>query len=115
MGPTEPCLLAARAQNLIGEILARSGNADGAAEEFTRAADQMKEILGSLSEEDRRSLVHHHDWKQLIGNLLDTLVKVGRRDEALGYLMAFGAASCELSPAGESRERAGALISASAD
>ena len=107
--------LAARAQNLIGEILARSGNADGAAEEFTRAADQMKEILGSLSEEDRRSLVHHHDWKQLIGNLLDTLVKVGRRDEALGYLVAFGAASCELSPAGESTERAGALISASAD
>ncbi|HYR52695.1 MAG TPA: tetratricopeptide repeat protein [Candidatus Dormibacteraeota bacterium] len=94
--------LAARGQNLIGEILARSGKADAAAEEFTLAADQMKEILGSLSEEDRRSLVHHPDWKQLIGNLLDTLVQVGRREEALGYLVAFGAASCELVPAAES-------------
>ncbi len=101
--------LAARAQNLIGNILSRSGSSEAAAEEFTLAADQMKEILGSLSEEDRRSLVHHHDWKQLIGNLLDTLVKVGRRDEALGYLVAFGAASCEITPAPGASERSGAL------
>jgi tetratricopeptide (TPR) repeat protein/predicted Ser/Thr protein kinase len=105
--------LAARGANLIGEILARSGNADAAAEEFTRAADQMKEILSSLSEEDRRSMVHHPDWKQLIGNLLDTLVLAGRRDEALGYLVAFGAASCDFAPAAESPELAGVLAPAS--
>ncbi len=93
--------LAFRGSNLIGEIHARSGDTGAAAEEFMRAADQMKEILGSLGEEDRRSLVHHPDWKQLIGNLLDTLVKTGRRDEALGYLVAFGVASCDVAPAAE--------------
>jgi hypothetical protein len=66
--------------------------------EMKRAAEQMKEILASLCEEDRRSLVHHPDWKGLIGNLLDTLVRTGRRDEALGYLVAFGVASCEVQP-----------------
>jgi hypothetical protein len=88
--------LVARGINLIGEILVRSGDLAAAAEEFTRAADPMKEVLGSLSEEDRRSLLHHPDWKRMLGNLLDTLVQVGRRDEALGYLVAFGAASCEV-------------------
>ena len=95
--------LAARASDLIGEIYARSGNVAAAAQEFTRAADQMKEILVSLSEEDRRSLVHHPDWKQLIGNLLDTLVKTGRRDEALSYLVAFGVASCDVVPTPDER------------
>jgi len=32
----------------------------------------------------------------MLGNLLDTLIRVGRRDEALGYLVALGAASCEI-------------------
>jgi tetratricopeptide (TPR) repeat protein len=90
--------LAARGSDLIGEIHARSGDVLAAAEEFTRAADQMKEILASLCEEDRRSLVHHPDWKQMIGNLLDTLVKTGRREEALAYLVAFGVGSCEVAP-----------------
>ena len=61
----------------------------------------MKEILASLSDEDRRSLVHHPDWKEMIGNLLDTLVRTGRRDDALGYLVAFGVASCDVEPARE--------------
>ena len=43
--------------------------------------------------------MHHPDWKGMMGNLLDTLVKVGRREEALGYLVAFGAGSCEIAPA----------------
>ena len=88
--------LAARALDLIGEIRARSGDSAAAAEEFTRAADHMKEVLASLGDEDRRSLLHHPDWRRMMGNLLDTLVQVGRRDEALGYLVAFGAASCEM-------------------
>jgi tetratricopeptide (TPR) repeat protein len=90
--------LAARGRDLIGEIHARSGNPAAAAEEFTRAADTMKEILATLGEEDRRSLMHHPDWKGMLGNLLDTLVQVGRREEALGYLVAFGAQSCEIAP-----------------
>ncbi|TMQ60206.1 MAG: tetratricopeptide repeat protein [Candidatus Eisenbacteria bacterium] len=93
--------LAARGSDLIGEICAKSGDLAAAATEFTRAADQMKEILASLSDEDRRSLVHHPDWKEMIGNLLDTLVRTGRRDDALGYLVAFGVASCDVEPARE--------------
>jgi hypothetical protein len=42
--------------------------------------------------------MHHPDWKGMLGNLLDTLVKVDRREEALGYLVAFGAGSCEVQP-----------------
>jgi tetratricopeptide (TPR) repeat protein len=99
--------LAARGHDLIGEIHARSGDPNAAADEFALAAEQMKEILGSLCEEDRRSLVHHPDWKGLIGRLLDALVRTGRRDEALGYLVAFGVASCEVEPA-----EAGALAAA---
>jgi hypothetical protein len=91
--------LAARGHDLTGEIHARSGDLNAAADEFIHAAEQMKEILVSLSEEDRRSLVHHPDWKGMIGNLLDTLVRTGRRDEALAYLVAFGVASCEVEPA----------------
>jgi len=91
--------LAARGMDLIGEIHARSGNPVAAAEEFTRAAEQMKEVLSSLSDEDRRSLMHHPDWKGMLGNLLDTLVRVGRREEALGWLVSFGAQSCDLTPA----------------
>jgi hypothetical protein len=90
--------LAARGRDLIGEIHARSGNPAAAAEEFTRAADTMTEILATLGEDDRRSLMHHPDWKGMLGNLLDTLVQVGRREEALGYLVAFGAQSCEIAP-----------------
>jgi tetratricopeptide (TPR) repeat protein len=93
--------LAARACDLIGEIHAKSGDMNAAATEFTRAADQMKEILASLGEEDRRSLVHHPDWKEMIGNLLDTLVRIGRREEALTYLVSFGVTSCDVEPARE--------------
>ncbi|HXF58694.1 MAG TPA: tetratricopeptide repeat protein, partial [Candidatus Saccharimonadales bacterium] len=93
--------LAARGMDLIGEIHSRSGNPAAAAEEFTRAADAMKEVLSSLGDEDRRSLMHHPDWNGMLGNLLDTLVRVGRREEALGYLVSFGAQSCELTPAPE--------------
>ncbi len=102
--------LAARGLDLIGEIHAKSGDLIAAAGEFSRAADQMKEILASLCEEDRRSLMHHPDWKGMMGNLLDTLVKVDRREDALGYLVAFGAASCEIHPAPEA---AGAAAGAS--
>jgi len=90
--------LAARARDLMGEIHARSGDPEAAAEELTRAADVMKEIVATLGEEDRRSLLHHPDWKGMLGNLLDTLVQVGRREEALGYLVSFGAQSCEIAP-----------------
>jgi tetratricopeptide (TPR) repeat protein/tRNA A-37 threonylcarbamoyl transferase component Bud32 len=90
--------LAAKGLDLIGEIRAKSGDLGGAAEEFTGAADLMREVLVSLSEEDRRSLLHHPEWKGMMGNLLDTLVQVGRRDEALAYLVAFGAASCDVMP-----------------
>ncbi len=90
--------ISARGSELIGQIHAKSGDLGAAAEEFTRAAGQMKEILGSLSEEDRRSVMHHPDWKEMIGSLSDTLVKTGRRDEALGYLVAFGVASCDVTP-----------------
>jgi hypothetical protein len=93
--------LAAKACDLIGEIYAKSGDMNAAATEFTRAADQMKEILASLGEEDRRSLVHHPDWKVMIGNLLDTLVRIGRREDALTYLVAFGVTSCDVEPARE--------------
>jgi len=90
--------IAARGLDLIAEIHLRSGDVDAAAQEFTRAADQIQEVLASLGEDDRRTLMHHPDWKGMMGNLLDTLVKVGRRDEALRYLVAFGAASCEITP-----------------
>jgi hypothetical protein len=91
--------LAARGLDLIGEIHARSGDLGRAAGEFTRAADLMNEVLASLSDEDRRSLLHHPDWKRMMANLLDTLLRVGRRDEALAYLTAFGAGSCDVAPA----------------
>ena len=58
----------------------------------------MKEILASLGEDDRRSLVHHTDWKATIGNLLETLMRIGRREDALGYLVALGVGSCEVEP-----------------
>ncbi len=90
--------IAARGLDLIAEIHLKSGDLGAAAHEFTRAADQIKEVLASLGEEDRRTLMHHPDWKGMMGNMLDTLVKVGRRDEALAYLVAFGAASCEITP-----------------
>jgi tetratricopeptide (TPR) repeat protein len=92
--------LAARIHDLTGEIHAKAGDWEDAAAEFVRAADLMKEILSSLGEEDRRSLVHHPDWKTTIGNLLDTLMRLGRREEALGYLVALGVGSCEVEPGG---------------
>ncbi|HEU4765120.1 MAG TPA: tetratricopeptide repeat protein, partial [Candidatus Eisenbacteria bacterium] len=88
--------LAAQLRHLMGEIHARSSEWDEAAADLTRAAEDMKEILLSLTEEDRRSLVHHPDWRSLIGALLDTLIHVGRRDEAISYLAALGMGTCEV-------------------
>jgi len=90
--------LAARIHGLLGEILWDSGDMGGAATEFIRAADQMKEIIVTLSEEDRRSFVHHPEWKGAIGNLLDTLMRLGRREEALAYLIPLGVGSCDVDP-----------------
>jgi predicted ATPase/tRNA A-37 threonylcarbamoyl transferase component Bud32 len=91
--------LAAKIHGLLGEILWGAGDLDGAAVEFSRAADQMKEIIATLNEEDRRSFVHHPEWKAAIGNLLDTLMRLGRREEALAYLMPLGVGSCDLDSA----------------
>jgi tetratricopeptide (TPR) repeat protein/tRNA A-37 threonylcarbamoyl transferase component Bud32 len=91
--------LAARGRDLLGTILWDAGDAQGAAGEFVRAADQMKEIIATLSEEDLRSFVHHPEWKAAIGNLLDTLMRLGRRDEALAYLVPLGVGACDLGSA----------------
>ena len=40
-----------------------------------RAGEHMKEIIASLSEDDRRSFVHHPEWRAVIANLLDTLMR----------------------------------------
>jgi hypothetical protein len=88
--------LAAQLRHLMGEIHARSSEWDEAATALTRAAEDMKEILLSLTEEDRRSLVHHPDWRSLIGALLDTLIHLGRRDEAISYLAALGMGTCDV-------------------
>ena len=90
--------LAARIHGLLGELLWDAGDLGGAADEFIHAADQMKEIIATLSEEDRRSFVHHPEWKRAIGNLLDTLMRLERREEALGYLLPLGVGSCEVEP-----------------
>jgi len=91
--------LAARSRDLLGTILWEAGDAEGAAGEFVRAADQMKEIIATLGEEDLRSFVHHPEWKAAIGNLLDALMRLGRRDEALAYLVPLGVGSCDLASA----------------
>jgi tetratricopeptide (TPR) repeat protein/tRNA A-37 threonylcarbamoyl transferase component Bud32 len=88
--------LAARIHGLLGEILWSAGDVGGAAAEFIHAADQMKEIIATLSEDDRRSFVHHPEWKGAIGNLLDTLMRLGRREEALAYLVPLGVGSCDV-------------------
>ena len=90
--------LAARLHDLLGAILWDEGDLEGATAEFVRSADQMKEIVATLSEEDRRSFVHHPEWKASIGNLLDALMRLGRREEALGYLVPLGVGSCEVDP-----------------
>jgi tetratricopeptide (TPR) repeat protein/predicted Ser/Thr protein kinase len=90
--------LAARAHDLLGQIREAAEDTEGAAAEYVRAGEHMKEILGSLSEEDRRSFVHHPEWKAVIGNLLDTLMRLGRREEALGYLVPLGVGVCEVEP-----------------
>ena len=97
--------LAARAHDLLGQIREDAGDATGAAAEYVRAGEHMKEIIGALGEEDRRSFVHHPEWKSVIGNLLDTLMRLGRREEALGYLVPLGVGICDVAPA---RQRAGA-------
>jgi tetratricopeptide (TPR) repeat protein len=94
--------IAARVHGLLGEILWAAGDPAGAADEFVRGAEQMKEIIATLSEDDRRSFVHHPEWKAAIGNLLDALMRLGRREEALASLIPLGVGSCDVDP---SRER----------
>jgi len=90
--------LTARLHDLLGAILWDEDDLESAATEFVRSADEMKEIVATLSEEDRRSFVHHPEWKASIGNLLDALMRLGRREEALGYLVPLGVGSCEVDP-----------------
>jgi tetratricopeptide (TPR) repeat protein/tRNA A-37 threonylcarbamoyl transferase component Bud32 len=90
--------LAARVHDSLGGILWDAGDLEGAAAEFRRSAEAMKEIIATLGEDDRRSFVHHPEWKAAIGNLLDTLMRLGRRDEALGYLVPLGVGSCDVDP-----------------
>ena len=90
--------IAARVHGLLGEILWTVGDPAGAADEFVRAAEQMKEIIATLGDEDRRSFVHHPEWKAAIGSLLDTLMRLGRREEALAYLIPLGVGSCDVDP-----------------
>ncbi len=88
--------LAARSHDLLGQIREGAADVPGAADEYVRAGEHMKEILAPLSEEDRRSFVHHPEWKAVIGNLLDSLMRIGRREEALGYLLPLGVGICEV-------------------
>ncbi|HEY7728262.1 MAG TPA: tetratricopeptide repeat protein, partial [Candidatus Eisenbacteria bacterium] len=88
--------LVARIHDLRGQIAARSGDAASAAEEFRRAAEEIREIVEPLSEEDRRLFLHHPDWKAAIGNLLETLISLGRREEALAYLVPLGIGAGEV-------------------
>jgi tetratricopeptide (TPR) repeat protein len=100
--------LAARAHDLLGTILWDAGDMEGAAATLVRGADQMKEIIATLSEDDLRSFVHHPEWKVAIGNLLDTLMRLGRRDEALAYLVPLGVGTCDLGTARETPSGLGA-------
>ena len=90
--------LTARIHDLLGGILWDAGDLEGAASEFRRSAEAMKEIIATLGDDDRRSFVHHPEWKTAIGNLLDTLMRLGRRDEALGYLVPLGVGTCDVDP-----------------
>lgn len=90
--------LVARIHDLRGQILVRSGDPAAAAEDFRNAVDEIREILAPLSEEDRRFLLHHPEWKAAIGNLLGTLHSLGRREEALAYLIPLGIGASEVAP-----------------
>ncbi len=95
--------LVARVHDLRGRALAGGGDLGGAAAEFRRAAEEMGEILEGLADEDRRFFLHHPEWRAAVGNLLETLQKLGRRDEALAVVERLGADARELAalPAGE--------------
>jgi len=88
--------IVARILDLRGRIAARSGDLESAAEEFRGAVEEIREIVGPLSEEDRRLFLHHPDWKAAIGNLLETLLTLDRREEALAYLVPLGIAACDV-------------------
>jgi len=103
--------LAARSHDLLGQILWQAGDAEGAASEFLRSADQMKDMIAALGEEDRRSFVHHPEWKAAIGNLLDTLMRLGRREEALGYLVPLGVGTCDVEPDPSPRVESSRVVS----
>ncbi|HKQ58236.1 MAG TPA: hypothetical protein VJY35_10255, partial [Candidatus Eisenbacteria bacterium] len=85
-----------RAHDMLGQIRQRAGDLPGAAEQYVRAGAYVKDIIGALGEEDRRSFVRHPEWKAVIGNLLDTLMHLGRREEALAYLVPLGVGVCEV-------------------
>jgi tetratricopeptide (TPR) repeat protein/predicted Ser/Thr protein kinase len=88
--------LAARAHDLAGELHARAGDPVAAAAAFAHAGDRMQEVLSGMSEDDRRAFVHHPEWRAAIGRLLDALMRLGRRDEALAFLEPFGGVSCDV-------------------
>ncbi len=91
--------LAAECHDLCGRIRAGEGNPAGAVAEYRRAGNRIKDILETMSDEDRRSFVHHPVWRAAISNLLDSLTQLGQREEALGYLIPLGVGVCEIQPA----------------
>jgi hypothetical protein len=90
--------LVAQCHDLRGQMRAASGDLAGGANAFRQAGDRMKDLLESMSDDDRRSFVHHPAWRTAITNLIDTLTQIGEREEALGYLMPLGVGTCEVEP-----------------
>ncbi|MBI1797600.1 MAG: tetratricopeptide repeat protein [Candidatus Eisenbacteria bacterium] len=100
--------LTAQCHHLRGQIRAGAGDVPGAADEYRRAGDGIQKILETLSDDDRRSFVHHPVWRQAIGDLLDTLIEAGAREEALGYLVPLGVGVCDVEPGRPGAVTAGA-------
>lgn len=90
--------LAAQGHDLRGRIQADGGDLAGAADHFIRSGDAVKDLLESLADDDRRAFVHHPRWRTAIGRMIDTLIQLGRREEALAYLVPLGVGVCEVEP-----------------
>jgi tetratricopeptide (TPR) repeat protein/tRNA A-37 threonylcarbamoyl transferase component Bud32 len=89
-------ILAAECHDLCGRIRAGDGDLAGALAEYRRAGARIQDILETMSDDDRRSFVHHPIWRGAISNLLDSLMQLGQREEALGYLVPLGVGVCEI-------------------